>query len=73
MKLRRIKIGLLGVSGVVYRIHVIIIQSVFFYALTGQWKWAISTSIIWNILNTLLYYNYHFWFAKMFVLGKGKA
>ena len=69
--MRKIKVGVLGVSGLVYRIHVIIVQSIFFYVITGQWKWAISTSIIWNLLNTLLYYNYHFWFAKMFVLGKG--
>jgi len=70
MKIRKIKIGLLGISGIVYRIHIIIIQSIFFWVLTREWKWAIGTSIVWNIINTILYYNYHYWFSRFFKLGK---
>ena len=68
--MRKIKIKLLGISGIVYRFHVIIIQSIFFYFLTGKWKWAVGTSIVWNLINTFLYYNYHYWFARIFKLGK---
>jgi len=68
--MRKIKIGLLALSGIAYRLHVIFFQSLFFYFLTGKFGWAISTSIVWNILNTFLYYNYHYWFAKFFKLGK---
>jgi len=76
IKLRKIKVKLLGASGIVYRIHIIIIQSCFWYVFFGvmkgvwEWKWAISSSIAWNILNTCLYYNYHYWFARLFKLGK---
>ena len=68
--MRKIKVGLLGVSGIVYRIHVIFIQSVFLWLLTGSWKWSIGASVVWNIINTLLYYNYHYWFARFFKIGK---
>jgi adenylylsulfate kinase len=70
MKLRKIKLQLLGASGIVYRLHVIFFQTLFFYFLIGQWKWAFGTSIAWNIINTFLYYNYHYWFAKLFSIGK---
>ena len=70
MKMRQIKVSLLGVSGIVYRLHIVLIQSVFFWVITGSWKWAIGTSITWNIINTCLYYNYHYWFARLFKLGK---
>jgi len=70
-KLRNIKIGLLFTSGILYRIHIIVIQSIFFWYLTGRWKWAIGASIGWNIINTILYYNWHYWFARLFKIGKG--
>ena len=72
MKLRKIKISLLGASGIVYRLHVILIQTLFFYILTREWKWAIGTSLAWNIINTLLYYNYHYWFSRIFKIGKDR-
>ena len=71
-KLRSINIKLLGISGLFYRIHVILIQSLFFWLLTGRWQWAIGTSLVWNIINTLLYYNWHYWFARLFIIGKAK-
>lgn len=70
MKLRKIKVKALGVSGLIYGLHIILIQSIFFWFITGNWEWAVGTSVAWNILNTLLYYNYHYWFARLFKLGK---
>ena len=69
-KLRNINISLLGMNGLLYRIHIIIIQSIFFWVITGTWKWSIGCSLTWNILNMILYYNWHYWFARMFILGK---
>lgn len=40
--------------------------------MTGKWKWAIGTSIAWNVINTIAYYNYHYWFARMVRLGVGE-
>jgi len=73
LKLRKIRVKLLGISGIIYRLHVIVVQSIFFYVLAGEereWRWAIQASIAWNIINTFLYYNYHYWFARIFVIGK---
>ena len=76
MKLRKIKLKVLLLEGVLYRIHIIIIQSIFWYLLFGyttgvwEWSWAISSSVLWNICNTILYYNYHYWFARIFKMGK---
>lgn len=73
---RKIKWGLIGISGICYRIHIIIIQSLFWYVFYGiianrwEWAWAISSSIIWNIFNTLLYFNWHLNFARYFKVGK---
>ena len=55
--MRKIKLSTLGISGICYRLHIVVIQSVFFYLLTGEWEWAIGISITWNVINTLLYYN----------------
>lgn len=68
--MRKVKITLLLVSGLVFRIHIIIAQIIFFWILTGQWKWAITSSVSWNLVNTLLYYNFHYWLAKLFKVGK---
>ena len=76
IKLRKIKVSKLFISGIVYRLHIIILQSIFWYIFFGmttgnwRWEWAISSSIIWNLFNTLLYYNYHYWFARLVKLGK---
>jgi hypothetical protein len=69
MRLRKIRVKLLGASGVVYRLHVILVQTIFFFILTGRWEWALGASIAWNVINTALYYNYHYWFARLFRLG----
>ena len=70
MALRKIKLGLLGISGVIYRCYAILIQTVVLGFLTGEWKTALEISIGWNILSTALYYNYHYWFARIFEMRK---
>ena len=76
MKLRKIRSDKLLISGIIYRLHIVLIQSVFWYVLLGlttdvwEWKWAIGSSLLWNVFNTLLYYNYHYWFARVCKLGK---
>jgi len=76
MKLRKIYIDRLVLGAILYRLHIIIIQSLFFYAFYGfttgvwEWKWAVGTSIMWNIINTGLYLNYHYWFARICKLGR---
>jgi len=70
MKLRKIRLNRLALSGIIYRIHIILIQSVFFWLLTGEWKWAIGVTLAWNCANTFLYYNYHYWFARVCKLGR---
>lgn len=73
--LRKIKCKKLLIGGLLYRLHIILIQSVFWYLFYGYvakawvWEWAIGSSIIWNTLNTLLYFNWHYWFARMVKLG----
>jgi len=70
MRLRRIRFGLLLRSGVVYRLSVITIQTLFFWMLTGKFKFAISTSLAWNAINMTWYYIYHYFFARLFKIGK---
>jgi len=67
--MRKIKVNRLLISGVVYRLHIIVIQTIFFFIITGEWKWAIGTSLVWNAINTAAYYNYHYWFARLVKLG----
>jgi len=70
LKSRPIKLWLIGLNGLFYRLFVISCQSVFFYILQGSWKWAVGTSIVWNIINMCLYYTWHISFAKLFKVGK---
>ena len=54
---------------IIYTLHVIVIQSIFFYLLTHNWRWAIETSIAWNVINTLVYCNYRYWLARLIKMG----
>lgn len=67
--MRNIRFNRLLISGVVYRLHIIVIQTIFFWIITSEWKWAIGTSLAWNAINTVAYYNYHYWFARLVKLG----
>ena len=70
MRKRKIKISLLIVSGIVYRLHIIVAESILLYLVTGKLEIAIKASVLLNFVSLLLYYNYHYWFAKYFRLGK---
>lgn len=70
MALRKIKLGLLGLSGLVYRCYAIVIQSIVLWILIGEWRFAVSVSFAMNLLSTAIYYSYHYWFARLFEMRK---
>ena len=76
MKLRKIRLDRLLISGIIYRIHIIIIQSIFWYFFFGitadiwEPKLAVSSSLVWNIVNTYLYYQYHYVILRLVKFGK---
>lgn len=66
---RKINIELLFKSGLAYRILILIAQTLFFWCMTGQLKVAFGDSVIWNGINLMLYYLYHYMFYRMFKMG----
>lgn len=70
IRLRKIKTGLLAKSAITYRLSVITIQTLFFWAITGEFKLALGTSIAWNCINMAWYWTYHYYFIRLFKLGK---
>lgn len=68
---RKINFELLIKSGLVYRVLIIFAQTLFLWATTRQLKVAISGSIVWNGVNLLIYYLYHYIFYRMYKLGEG--
>jgi hypothetical protein len=70
MKLRKIKTGLFTATAFAYRLTVIIIQSLVFLALTGDWKISVGGSIAWNIINMAWYFIYHYYILRLFKFGK---
>ncbi|MFA5600554.1 MAG: hypothetical protein WDA06_08150 [Phenylobacterium sp.] len=74
-KLRKINVKRLFLSGIVYRIIVTLINALFFavgikYLLDGYG--SLASAICWNIINMGLYYIYHYWFLRLFKMGKDK-
>jgi len=67
---RKIDLELLLKSGLVYRILIICVQTNFLWITTGKLEVAFGASIIWNGINLLFYYMYHYMFYKMFKMGK---
>ena len=82
MKLRKIRIEILAVQGIIYRCFIIFCNTLFFFFgikgthLLGDttfWqamKYALGVSLTWNVINTILYYTYHYIWARIFKLGK---
>ena len=70
MRLRKINIKLLVESAISYRLFIILAETVFLRILVGEWQLAIKGSIIWNIINVILYFVYHYTFAVFFKLGE---
>jgi len=67
---RKINLELLLKSGLVYRFFIFCAQTSFLWVMTGEFKLALGSSAIWNGVNLLLYYVYHYVFYKMFKMGK---
>ena len=70
--MRKIDIKLLIIEGIIYRVMLIIIQTLFFWIITKEFKLALGTSLIWNGLNLGLYYVYHYFFLSLFKMGVKK-
>ena len=70
MQWRKIKTKLFFKNVVIYRLSVIAIQTMFFWIMTGKFKFAIGTSLSWNVINVLWYILYHYVFLKTNKVGK---
>ena len=67
---RKINLELLLKSGLVYRFFIFCAQTFFLWVMLGKVKPALGSSAVWNGINLLLYYAYHYTFYKMFKMGK---
>jgi len=56
---RKIRFRLLLAGGLAYRLFIIAVQTGFFWLLTGQFHWALGTSLAWNAVNMGCYYLFH--------------
>lgn len=75
-RFRRIRTSRLLVSGVVYRVLVVLCDMLFFvvglepalehYGLLGA-------AVLMNVVSLIVYYAYHFSFAKLFRLGRNSC
>jgi hypothetical protein len=66
---RKINLDLFLKSGLVYRLFILFAQTLFFWATTRKLKLAFGESVIWNGINLLLYYFYHYCFYRMYKMG----
>lgn len=66
---REIRINVLALQGIIYRVFIIVCQTIFVWVLTGRFKLAVSFSLVWNVVNMMLYYLFHYTWARMFKLG----
>ena len=69
MKLRKVKTNLLIKKSIAYRILVIFTQILFMWTLTGNISFAIGSSILWNMINTVEYFGFDYVFARLFKVG----
>jgi len=67
---RKINLDLLLKSGLAYRLFILCAQTLFLWVTTGEFKLAFGASVVWNGINLLLYYAYHYMFHRMFKMGK---
>ncbi len=67
---RKIKLDLLFKSGLAYRLLILFVQTLFLWVTTGKLKPAFGASVVWNGVNLLFYYLYHYMFYRMFKMGK---
>ena len=72
MKLRKIKLKVLILQGAVYRVILIVSQTLFTWIIIGEFSLALGLSLAWNFVNILIYYLYHYICARLFKLGEDK-
>ena len=84
MKWRRIRLPVLLGGGLTYRCFVIMCNMLFFLFglkathIVGDLSWwqafklALGTSLVWNAINTGLYFLFHYPFVRTFKYGKEK-
>lgn len=70
---RKIHFGRLLASGLIYRLFVILVQTTFFWILTGKFVWSLGVSMAWNAVNMLCYYLFHTILLKMVRFGKSES
>ena len=68
MTTRKIRLSLLGLSGIVYRFFVIAIHVLFIWIVTGHPKLVFSLG--WGAVNLGCYYLYHYIVLRHFKFGK---
>ncbi len=67
---RPIRTKLLICSTIIYRITLILLQTLFFWVLTKDIKFAFASSLVWNVINTIYYFGYHYIFLRKFKIGR---
>lgn len=67
---RKIKVKVLAIQGLVYRVFIIGCAFLFFLLLTKDMEAAFKISIGWSAVNMILYYGFHYVWAKRFKVGK---
>ena len=70
MKLREVRTGLLVKKAITYRIFVLFTQMIFMWLLTKNAAFAVTASILWNIINTVEYFGFDYVFARIYRVGK---
>ena len=69
---RPIKTKLLIYCTILYRLILVLLQTLFFWILTRDIKFALGSSLVWNVINTIYYFVYHYVFLKKFKIGTGR-
>ena len=73
MGTRRIKTKLLLKSAVVYRLLTLGLEFLVMWGLLGKPIQAAGVAVVWNIVNVVWYYTYHYYFARHFKIGDENA
>jgi hypothetical protein len=66
---RKIKTARLLISGLIYRLTTVVVETVALKLITGQWRTAIELVSVLSLINLVTYYTYHYWFARCVKLG----
>ena len=67
---RRIRWRRLLLGGLVYRLLVVLVQTLFLWPVTGELRLALGASVLWNVVNMGLYYLFHTVLLKAVKFGK---